>query len=115
MPVPSGLRKKIFRCTCGLATTYTLNHRKENREVTSGKALVILSGGQEYPVYLTDLSVRGVGFTMAPQYCRFLSSGGEVNLKYRSASGGLALRKLRVVTITGNRIGGQFTDGFILT
>lgn len=110
--VPAGGRKKSIRCTCGLSTMYTLNFRSTVRESTSGKAVVFLTNGRQCPVYLCDLSMGGLGFNIPPQYARALSSGQEVSVKYRALTGAMVQRKLRIKSVTSNRVGAEFLDGY---
>lgn len=109
--IPAGLRKKTVRCTCGQSTLYTLNHRAAPRESTCGKAFVILSSGRECPIYLCDLSLGGVGFTISTQYSRALATGQDLRIKYRALSGSTVLRKIRIKSLVNNRAGAEFLDG----
>lgn len=108
--VPTGGRKKSFRCTCGLSTVFVLNFRTSSRESTSGKGLIFLLNGRSYPIYLCDLSLGGLGFNIPPQYIRNVSCGQEISIKYRSLSGVSVQRKLRIKSIDNNRVGAEFID-----
>ncbi len=110
--VPQGLRKKTVRCVCGLSTRFTLNHRSSVRESTCGKAMVILQNGRQYPVYLCDTSLSGIGFNTPPQYGRSIGKGQEASIKFRSLGGATVQRKIRVKSVANNRVGAQFLDGY---
>ena len=69
LAVPAGIRRKSVRCTCGMSTQYTLNHRAAMRETTCGKALLFLASGRQCPVYLCDLSLGGSASTSRPSTC----------------------------------------------
>ena len=109
--VPAGLRKKMIRCTCGQSALYTLNFRSSAREATSGKAFVILPNGRECPVYLCDISMGGVGFNIPVQYSRTLANVPEARIKFRSITGSMVLRRIRIKCVSNNRIGAEFLDG----
>ena len=109
--IPTGLRKKTVRCTCGQSTLYTLNHRASVRESTCGKAFVILQNGRECPIYLCDLSLGGIGFNVPTQYSRAIATGQDLRIKYRSMIGSTVLRKIRIKSLTNNRAGAEFLDG----
>lgn len=108
-----GVRKKTVRCTCGLSTLYTLNHRGAARESTCGKAQIILQSGRMCPVYLCDMSPSGIGFNIPRQYSRSVTNGQDISIKYRSQGGATVQRKIRVKDIANNRVGAQFLDGYI--
>ncbi len=112
VPIPPGTRKKTVRCTCGLSTNYTLNHRATARESLSGQALLTLLNGKECPVYLCDRSLGGVSFNIPRQYARSIAAGQDVRIKYRSTGGPTLQRKIRIKNISNNRIGAQFLDGY---
>ncbi len=109
--VVDGLRKKSIRCQCGQSTLYTLNHRSAARESNCGKALLFLANGRNCPVYLTDMSMGGIGFNVPHQYTRAIASGQDVSIKFRAQSGATVQRRIRVKSVIGNRIGAQFLDG----
>lgn len=108
--IPTGLRKKMVRCTCGHSTFYTLNHRASGRESTCGKAYIILQNGSECPVYLSDISIGGVGFTVPAQYSRSIAKAHDLRIKYRSVSGSMVMRRIRLKSLSKNRVGAEFTD-----
>ncbi|NLX17774.1 MAG: hypothetical protein GXY53_00625 [Desulfobulbus sp.] len=108
--IPAGLRKKMVRCTCGNSTFYTLNHRTSSREATCGKAYIILQNGRECPVYLSDISIGGIGFTVPAQYSRTIAKARDLRIKYRSISGSMVLRRIHVKSMNKNRAGAMFTD-----
>lgn len=110
LAVPAGTRKKSVRCTCGMSSQYTLNHRTALREATCGKGLLFLANGRQCPVYLSDLSLGGVGFSVPHQYVRTITAGQEAQIKYRSLSGSSVQRKIRIRSVANTRIGGQFLD-----
>lgn len=109
--VPQGVRRKTVRCVCGMSTLYTLNHRAFVREITCGKALVILQNGREYPIYLCDLSLGGIGFNIPAQYARSIAAGHDLRIKYRSMTGSSVLRKICIKSLANNRAGAEFLDG----
>lgn len=88
-----------------------LNHRRFNRESTSGIAQVVLSGGKESKVLLCDISYGGVGFMMQRQKARSLTVRSDTVIRFRSSSGSMVQRKIRIKNIHNNRVGGQYTDG----
>ena len=108
----SGIRKKTVRCDCGMSTLCTLNHRRTPRESTCGKALITLQDGKEFPVYLCDTSLAGIGFLIPHQYKRSVSISNhqEITIKFRSLAGPTVQRKLRIKSIINNRIGAQFLN-----
>ena len=110
LAVPAGIRRKSVRCTCGMSTQYTLNHRAAMRETTCGKALLFLASGRQCPVYLCDLSLGGVGFNVPPQYVRALAAGQEGQLKYRAMHGSSMQRRIRIRSVANTRVGAQFLD-----
>lgn len=109
--VADGLRKKLIRCQCGQSTQYILNHRSAVRESSCGKALLFLANGRNCPVYLADISMSGIGFSVPHQYTRAIASGQDINIKFRALSGATIQRKIRIKSVIGNRIGAQFLDG----
>jgi len=110
LAVPAGTRKKTVRCNCGMSTLCTLNNRSFPRETTCSKGLVVLPNRRECPVYLSDISLGGIGFLMPYQFLRSVSSGQEISIKFRSIAGTMIQRRLRIKSIVSNRIGGQFLD-----
>lgn len=104
-------RRKNLRCTCGKSEYYTLNHRRFNRESASGIAQLVLNGGRESKVLLCDMSYGGVGFLMKRQNARALKIRSETVIRFRSSSGSMTQRKIRIRSIANNRVGGQYTDG----
>ena len=110
VPVSPGLKKKNVRCDCGLSTLYSLNYRNHIRESASGKALAFLSNGREVPVYLSDVSIGGIGFLLSPQHARQITGDQDIILKYRGESGAMVQRRLRVKSVVSTRVGAQFTD-----
>lgn len=111
--VPAGLRKKSVRCDCGMTTNYTLNHRVLPRESTCGKALVIVQGGREIPVYLCDISLGGIAFNVPHQYVRSIANVQELTIKFRSITGSTVSRKILIKSTNNNRVGAQFLDAWI--
>lgn len=109
--VPTGLRKKTVRCSCGQSSLHTLNHRSSTRESTCGKAFIILPNGRECPIYLCDISIGGVGFNIPIQYSRTISNGQDLRIKYRSLNGSSVMRRIRIKNIINNRAGAEFLDG----
>jgi len=110
LTVTPGVRKKSVRCSCGLSTLCTLNHRGALRESTCSKAVVLLKNGRECPVYLCDISLGGLGFLLPFQYLRSIAGGQEIMIKYRATAGSIIQRKIEVKSVTSNRIGAQFVD-----
>lgn len=90
---------------------FTLNHRAYARESTWGKAFILLPNGRECPVYLCDISLGGLGFTLPPQYTRALATAHDLRIKYRSGAGNAMLRKIRITSLVNNRAGAEFLDG----
>lgn len=109
--VPTGVRRKQVRCVCGLSVQLTLNHRASNRESTSSKAHLLLEGGREYPVYVCDTSLGGIGFIIPPQFNRSIHLGKEMRIKFRNLVGATVLRKIQIRNKGNFRIGAQFLDG----
>jgi len=110
LTVTPGVRKKTVRCSCGLSTLCTLNHRSGPRESTCSKAMVLLKNGRECPVYLCDISQGGLGFLLPFQYLRTITGGQEILIKYRSTTGSMIQRKIQIKNVVSNRIGAQFVD-----
>ena len=108
--IATNIRKKTIRCPCGLSTLCTINHRVYPRESTCGKALLVIGKGKEFPVYLCDTSLAGIGFLLPYQYSRSISLHQELFIKFRSLSGAMTQRKIHIKTMIANRIGAQFTD-----
>ena len=105
--IAANLRKKTIRCMCGLSTPCTLNHRVYPRESTCGKALIILENSKEFPVYLCDTSLAGIGFLLPYQYMSAIANTHELSIKFRSMAGSMAQRRIRIKSILNNRIGAQ--------
>jgi hypothetical protein len=105
--VVAGLRKKTIRCVCGLSRLYTLNHRAYPRESTCGKALIIVESGKEFPVYLSDISLVGIGFLVPYQYLNAIIPNREISIKFRAQSGSMVQRRIRIKSILNNRVGAQ--------
>ena len=82
------------------------------RESTSGKAVVFLTNGRQRPVYLCDLSMGGLGLKIPLRYARALTCGQEVSIKCRALTGAMVQRKLRIKSVTSNRVGAEFLDGY---
>jgi len=109
--ISTNVRKKNIRCSCGLSTMYTLNHRLYQRESTWGKAFVLLPNGRECPIYLCDISIGGIGFNIPPQYTRTVATAHDLRIKYRAGAGSALVRKIRIINLTSNRAGAEFLDG----
>lgn len=109
--VSPGTRKKTVRCHCGLSTLFTLNHRQSPRESTCGKGLIVLQNGRQCPVYLSDMSLGGVGFNLPHQYSRSVAVGQEICIKYRTLTGSSIQRRIRVKSLRYTRAGAEFLDG----
>lgn len=105
--VTAGLRKKTIRCVCGLSTPCTLNHRVYPRESTCGKGLVIVENGKEIPVYLSDISLVGIGFLVPYQYLSAIVPNHEISIKFRSLAGSMVQRRIRIKSILSNRVGAE--------
>jgi len=112
--VSSSARKKMVRCKCGKATMYVLNHRGFVRESISGQAQLELSNGQEFRIYLNDISAGGIGFTVKSGRSRSMRIGQDTTLKYRGPTGSSIQRKAKIKNIAGMRIGAEFIDHIAL-
>lgn len=108
--VSSSTRRKPVRCKCGKVTSYILNHRGFVRKALSGQAMVTLGTQNDLRVRLNDVSLGGIGFVVRPGQTRRMRLDQEVTLKYRSASGAAIQRKVRLKSIAGMRVGGEFID-----
>ncbi|WP_319547749.1 PilZ domain-containing protein [Desulfogranum marinum] len=108
--VSSSFRRKQVRCKCGKVASYILNHRGFMRESLSGQAMVNIGGYNELRVQLNDISLGGIGFAVRPGQTRRMRLGQEVTVKYRSASGAAVQRKIRLTSMAGMRVGGEFID-----
>lgn len=109
-PVTPGTRLKIVRCSCGLSTRYTLNYRAIDRELVNSRAQAILMNGSEVRIYLADTSSQGIGFVLKQNIARSMSRGHEIKIKYRTSTGSVILRRVKVMNITGNRVGARYLD-----
>lgn len=105
--VSPGTRRKIVRCSCGLSGSYTVNYRNSIRESSSMRAQAILGNAREAAIRLCDTSATGVGFLIPKEYALSLYRGQEICIKLRGSSG-LAQRKVKIMNIAGNRVGGQY-------
>lgn len=109
-PVTPGIRRKNVRCSCGLSTGYALNYRGVNRELVNSRAQATLMNGSEVKIHLADSSSLGIGFILKQNIARSMSCGHEILIKYRSSTGSIIQRRVKVMNITGNRVGARYLD-----
>ena len=107
LEVASGSRLRVFRCTCGKSTPYSINYRKEKRETTYGPGKVVLRNAEERKIRLCDASDSGVSFFVTSESALSLRRGQEISVKFRAGSS-MVQRKICVRNISKTRIGGQY-------
>ena len=108
LEVAPNSRRRIFRCKCGKSSSYSINYRKERREITYGPARVVLRNAQEKKIRLNDLSNGGVSFYIAREFALSMRRGMEIGIKFRSAGSSMMQRKICIKNIKKNRIGAQY-------
>lgn len=107
LEVASGSRLRVFRCTCGKSTPYSINYRKEKRETTYGPGKVVLRNAEERKIRLCDASNNGVSFFVTSESALSLRRGQEISVKFRAGSS-MVQRKICVRNINKTRIGAQY-------
>ncbi|WP_028584389.1 PilZ domain-containing protein [Desulfogranum mediterraneum] len=108
--VSSSSRRKTVRCKCGKSGVYTLNYRGAPRESIRGRAQVIMGQQRQISVQLNDISPGGIGFRTRGN-ARMFKLNQELNIKYRSSTGIMSQRKIRIQNIAIDRVGARFIDG----
>ena len=104
---PNVCRKNITCHNCGETSPCNLNRRMERRNQQSGKAFLTTSEGRVIDVELVDISVRGVGFHIAPKDLAKVTEGKEVNLRCAWNPKIFTRGKYVIRSIVGQRIGAQ--------
>jgi hypothetical protein len=104
---------KTVRCTCGMSAVYALNYREFARETFSGRASIILQNGKEWPVYLSDISIGGIGFIVPQQHRPGIPVQHNFGIKFRSDNGSIVQRKICIRNRVSNRFGAVFLDGIV--
>lgn len=108
LSIPPNVCRKTITChSCREITPCSLNRRIELRKQQSGKAFLTTSKGRLIDVDLLDISLRGVGFNLAPKDMNQVLVGEEVNLRCAwnpkmFTRGGYVIR-----SVIGRRIGAQ--------
>ena len=108
LEVAPGNRRRVFRCKCGKSTSYSINYRKERREITYGPARVVMKNAQEKKIRLNDLSIDGVSFYVAREFALAMRRGQEIGIKFRSSGSSVMQRKICIKNIQKNRIGAEY-------
>lgn len=108
LEVAQGDRRRVFRCKCGKSTSYSINYRKERREIAYGPARVVMKNAQEKKIRLNDLSIDGVSFYVAREFALAMRRGQEIAIKFRSSGSSMMQRKVCVRNIKKNRIGAEY-------
>jgi len=83
MVVHARIRQKSIRChSCGKMTKCAFNRRITQRELQTGKVVLISSSGREIDVNLTDISTKGIGIelSMKALRSRAVKPGDQVQL-----------------------------------
>jgi hypothetical protein len=104
---------KAVRCTCGKSAVYALDYREFGREIVSGRASIILQNGKEWPIYLRDISLGGLGFIIPQQHRPRIPVQHNFGIKYRSENGSVVQRKICIKNRASNRFGAAFLDGIV--
>jgi hypothetical protein len=104
---PNVCRKSVTCHNCGETAPCSLNRRIELRKQQSGKAFLTTSEGRVIDVELLDISVRGVGFHVAPKDLSQVKEGKEVNLRCTWNPRIFNREKYIIRSVAGQRIGAQ--------
>jgi hypothetical protein len=108
--VPPELRQISTHCyKCGDITRCRLNRRFRSREQQAGKILLITDTGQEFEIYLNDISEMGVGFELPIGLARAnVVSAGDV-VRFRCSWNPRLLGNFRYVvkSVRGQRVGAK--------
>lgn len=108
LAIPPETRSKTVKChKCGTVSRCALNRRGLRREHQSGKAMMTLPGGRQFPVDLRDISFAGVGVDVAPGSGRMLNVRWEVKLECNWNSNLFSRGRYVIKNIQGDRIGIQ--------
>lgn len=108
LAVPPAARSKTVKChKCGTVTRCALNRRGLRREHQSGKAVMTLIGGREFPIDIRDVSFAGVGVNVAPGSGRMLNVRWEVRLECTWNSSMFSRGRYIIKNIHGDRVGIQ--------
>ena len=108
LEVAPNSRRRIFRCKCGKSTSYSINYRKERREITYGPARVVMRNAREQKIRLNDVSLEGVSFYISSEHALTMRQGQEIGIKFRSSGSSMMQRKICIRNIQKNRIGAQY-------
>lgn len=108
LEVAANSRRRIFRCKCGKSTSYSINYRKERREITYGPARVVLRNAEEKKIRLNDVSLDGVSFFISREFALTMRRGQEIGIKFRSSGSSMMQRKICIRNIQKNRIGAEY-------
>ncbi len=108
LEVAHGNRRRVFRCRCGKSTSYSINYRKERREIAYGPARVVMRDASEQKIRLNDLSIEGVSFYVAREFALEMRRGQEIGIKFRSSGSSMMQRKICIRNIKKNRIGAEY-------
>ncbi len=108
--VSTVVRKKAVRCRCGKTTYYVINHRGYLRESMSGTAELALDNLTKFKVFICDISPVGIGFILRSGGRMVLTENKNATIKYRSSSGSIIVRKIRIQNIYGTKVGAKFID-----
>ncbi len=115
--IPPHLRGRNIRChKCGEITKCSFNRRVTLRELQSGKAVLITDQGIEVDIFLTDMSIKGIGFELPVRAARarVIKIGDQVRLSCRWNRRLLSGSRFVVQNINGQRVGVKKVDGGLL-
>lgn len=103
--VQKRFRTKNLRCVhCGKVMRFTIENRLENRE--SCTVLAKING--EINAVMCNVSLSGVGFILSKgSGINYFALHAEYFIEFNSICGRVA-RKIKIVSIKGNRIGAQY-------
>ena len=103
-------REKIVRCSCGKSDTYEINNRRSTRDSTAGSAMIIFADECESKIHLFDASDTGIGFYVPEDVAALLHAGQEITFRSKSGEGEVAMRKMLITSVSGNRVGAKYPE-----
>ncbi len=103
-------REKIVRCSCGKSETYEINSRRSTRDSTAGSAEILFADKCESKIHLFDASDTGIGFYVPEETAALLHPGQEITFKNKSGEGEIAMRKMLITSVSGNRVGAKYPE-----
>lgn len=106
--VGKDVRRRSVRChKCRTVTPCDLNRRLKQREMQSGKCVMITSQGKEIDIDLHDISMDGLGFDLPINAARTLRVQQQVQFKCSWNPRLLGSSRFVVKSIKGRRVGAE--------